>query len=302
MILATLTSALLLAQLPVTRYLPPRDVVGVPVCESCGVRLAAIGSTIDRLKASPRPHVRADAAADLARVRWTCHPEVVLALSDALLFDRKDDVREQAAESLARLGACDPVAHLSLRRAAMTDRDGEVRQEARKALASLPARCVADCPLCGPLSASSPEGLAGRRKDGPGIGHDHRDRTLARPRAGRTAVGSPAGGRSPAAADPGSLADPFDPGRASRTGERNAARPRAGPGRLARHHLDAGARRTGPPVERQAGDCADGSAPAGRPIPLRSGRKSSGTDHPSGDGRSRRFSVSDLPGASRRHS
>jgi hypothetical protein len=152
---ATLTAMFLLTQVGVGLPVGVRVAVVSPVCESCGVRFVAIGATIEQLKSSPRPHVREDAAEALARVRWTCHPEVVHALSDALMFDPKDDVREQAAESLAKMGACDPSAHQALRRAAMADRDGGVRREARKALASLPARFDIDCPLCNPVPTVS---------------------------------------------------------------------------------------------------------------------------------------------------
>ena len=133
--------ALVVAQSPV---------VGSPVCGSCGVRWVAIDSNIARLKGSHRPHEREDAAEVLGRVKWMCHPEVVHALADALRFDPKDDVREEAAESLERMGACDPEAHLALRKAALSDRDGGVRKKSRKALASLPSRCLADCMVCGP--------------------------------------------------------------------------------------------------------------------------------------------------------
>ena len=152
---ATLTAMLLLTQIGFGSPVGGRAVVVSPVCESCGGRFVAIGATIERLKSSPRPHVREDAAEALARVRWTCHPEVVHALSDALMFDPKDDVREEAAESLAKMGACDLSAHQALRRAAMADRDGGVRHEAKKALASLPARFEIDCPLCGPVPTVS---------------------------------------------------------------------------------------------------------------------------------------------------
>ncbi len=119
-------------------------------CDQCGVRYSAVQATIVRLQTSPKAHDREDAAENLGKVKWTCHPEVVHALAASLLCDPKDDVREEAAESLRKMGACDPEAHLALRKAAASDRDLGVRKKSRRALASLPNRCVAGCAVCGP--------------------------------------------------------------------------------------------------------------------------------------------------------
>jgi len=119
-------------------------------CAVCGVETRAVLAEIQCLQASPRGHRREDAAHDLRKVDWHCHPEVVSALATALLNDGKDDVREEAAESLGKLAAGTPEAHAALTMAAEADPDHGVRHEARKALKKLKGRCAGACQVCGP--------------------------------------------------------------------------------------------------------------------------------------------------------
>jgi hypothetical protein len=111
-------------------------------CEACGVRYSSIENTIHRLRTARKTDDREDAARALGRVRWQCHPEVVIALCNSLLGDPKDDVREEAAEALERLRAPLAEAHAALRRAAMTDSDSGVRKKSRRALQALPRETI----------------------------------------------------------------------------------------------------------------------------------------------------------------
>lgn len=120
----------------------------VVVCDECGVREAAVVSAIRCLTTSPRDEAREEAARALGHVKWSCHPEVITALSGALLRDPDWSVREQAAEALTRRGACDPEAHEALARAASRDPKLCVRLKARKGLRVMAGRCEGACAVC----------------------------------------------------------------------------------------------------------------------------------------------------------
>jgi hypothetical protein len=98
------------------------------------------------LQKSPRWRDRDRAAQELRHVDWRAHPEVVGALAFSLLNDPEEEVREEAAESLARMRPCLPEAREALRIAA-TDRDLMTRKWARRGLAALPAACRVPCPV-----------------------------------------------------------------------------------------------------------------------------------------------------------
>ena len=123
-------------------------------CEGCAGRPSALQAEVRTLRTSPRWKARDDAAEALRKFDWRRHPEAVFALRDALLADPKDDVREEAAESLKKMGACVPMVHEALSRAAATDPEDDVRDEARDALKAIGRRCVVECRVCG----SSPAG------------------------------------------------------------------------------------------------------------------------------------------------
>ena len=131
------------------------------VCDDCGVREAAVASAIRCLATSPVDDGRVLAARALRSVKWTCHPEIVTALSGALLHDPDWCVREEAAESLTRLGACDPEAHEALARASVRDPKLCVRLRARKGLKALAGRCDGDCSICDRPMVPGPGPIAG---------------------------------------------------------------------------------------------------------------------------------------------
>ncbi len=119
-------------------------------CDVCGIRRAAVLTEITRLRTCPKWRQRDDAAHALRRVDWHCHPEVVDALAYSLLRDCEEEVREEAAETLAKLAPCTPVAHQALRQAADCDPDHATRKWARRALKAMTRRCEAPCQACGP--------------------------------------------------------------------------------------------------------------------------------------------------------
>lgn len=120
-------------------------------CDECGAEASRAGKAIQVLRTSRKEGAREDAAEDLRKFDWRRHPEAVLALSDALVSDPSDDVREEAAESLGKMAPCVPAAHEALSLAAARDPDHGVRKEARQALGAMGRRCIADCRVCGPL-------------------------------------------------------------------------------------------------------------------------------------------------------
>lgn len=129
---------------------------GPGCCDVCGEETARIGSEIVRLQTCPKWRTRDDAAHALRRFDWRCHPEIVAALATALLRDCEEEVREEAAETLAKLAPCVPVAHEALRVAAACDPDHATRKWARRGLDRLDRRCVADCRICGPIVGAAP--------------------------------------------------------------------------------------------------------------------------------------------------
>src|SRR5947209_2833855 len=112
------------------------------LCITCGEPPAAILTDIQVLQTCPNWRERDRAARRLRRYDWHCHPEVAAVLATALLTDRCEEVREEAAESLTRLAPCVPEAHAALRHAADADPDRATRKWARRGLRALGGRCV----------------------------------------------------------------------------------------------------------------------------------------------------------------
>jgi hypothetical protein len=123
---------------------------GPGCCDVCGVEKAEVLATIARLQTCPDWRVRDDAAHDLRKFDWRCHPEIVAALSVALLKDCEEEVREEAAQSLSKMRTCLPIAHEALSKAARCDPDCATRLWARWGLKTFGRRCAADCDVCGP--------------------------------------------------------------------------------------------------------------------------------------------------------
>jgi hypothetical protein len=119
-------------------------------CDACGVGKGEVIAGIVRLQTCPNWRARDDAAHDLRKFDWRCHPEIVEALTAALVRDCEEEVREEAAESLVKMGACMPQAHEALARAARCDPDWATRHWARKGLKAFGRRCVDRCDVCGP--------------------------------------------------------------------------------------------------------------------------------------------------------
>ena len=111
------------------------------VCSDCGVRSGTILDLVVILQKAPDWHRRERAAHDLRRVDWHCHPDVVGALAYSLLNDPEGEVREEAAESLAKMRPNDPGAIEALKRAAGCD---PYRQARRAAIRGLNAYSLAD--------------------------------------------------------------------------------------------------------------------------------------------------------------
>lgn len=108
---------------------------------------------IRKLLTCPNWRERDDAAAALRQYDWECQPEIVDALSRAVVDDCHKEVREEAAESLAKLAPCVPCAHAALEQATGDPYHG-VRKWARRALKNMDRRCTAPCDVCGPSAIS----------------------------------------------------------------------------------------------------------------------------------------------------
>jgi HEAT repeats len=96
---------------------------------------------------------RDDAAHALRDHDWKEYPEIALILATSLQVDPSEEVREEAAESLAKLAPCLPEVHAALQSASVGDPDPATRRNARRALANLENRCEGSCVICGPAPA-----------------------------------------------------------------------------------------------------------------------------------------------------
>lgn len=162
MLTATIGTALLICQSVLGDHGHHRAKVGA--CDSCGEKNGEILATVSRLQTSPRWRDRDDAANDLRDFDWRCHPEVVGALAFTLLNDPEEEVREEAAESLAKMAPCLPVAHAALSQAAENEHDHATKHWVRKGLKALRGRCEGTCEVCVPGSSDAivlPTSIAG---------------------------------------------------------------------------------------------------------------------------------------------
>lgn len=123
---------------------------GPECCRACLVEQRTVINLIAIMQKHPNWRERDDAAHELREYDWRAHPEIAPSLAFTMLEDPHEEVREEAAETLAKLAPCDPSAHVALREAAVADPDHATRKWARRALAKLDHRCLDDCPICGP--------------------------------------------------------------------------------------------------------------------------------------------------------
>lgn len=125
-------------------------------CDVCGTETAEVVRLVQRLRCCPNWRTRDEAAHDLREFDWRCHPEISEALVTAMLRDCEEEVREEAAESLAKMAPCVPGVHEALARAAKCDPDFCTRKWAKRGLKALGKRCVSDCVVCGPVAGPMP--------------------------------------------------------------------------------------------------------------------------------------------------
>ncbi len=116
-------------------------------CTTCDEESPAVARQIHRLQ-SAGWIARKKAARALRSYDWKSHPEAAEALAEALLHDDCRLVRQQAAESLAKMRPCLPTVHEAVARAARCDRSLLARHWAKKALKSLGKTCVESCSIC----------------------------------------------------------------------------------------------------------------------------------------------------------
>jgi hypothetical protein len=129
---------------------------GPGCCGSCLSEYREVQGLLVEMQHHANWRRRDDAAHELREFDWRRHPELAPALAYTMLNDCHEEVREEAAESLAKLAPCDGSAHLALRQASLSDPDHATRKWARRALDRLDGRCLTDCPLCGPVPEIGP--------------------------------------------------------------------------------------------------------------------------------------------------
>ncbi len=119
-------------------------------CSVCVDENPEVQKQIVRLQSCPGWMARRKAARALRRYDWKSHPEAADALAEAVLHDDCSLVRQEAAESLAKMRPCLPTVHEAVARAAKCDSSLLTRAWAKKALRAIGKSCVAECSICGP--------------------------------------------------------------------------------------------------------------------------------------------------------
>ena len=126
------------------RTVPEPVVVSPPPvtsCDTCGVRFSIVDAEIYCMQHDPRWRKRDNAANHLRDYDWQCHPQIVTALVTTMLRDCHEEVREEAAESLAKMAPCLPEVHAALRKSALCDPDHATRKWARRGLERVAMNC-----------------------------------------------------------------------------------------------------------------------------------------------------------------
>lgn len=122
-----------------------------PCCDTCGTETARVHALIYTMQTHPKWRQRDNAAHALRKYDAHCHPEIGSALAATMLHDCEEEVREEAAESLAKLAPCQPDVHAALVQASKCDPDHATRKWANRALRNLKDECVAACSVCEPV-------------------------------------------------------------------------------------------------------------------------------------------------------
>ncbi len=151
MFTATVSAVLLLASSAGVLHCSHDKVQGE--CTICVEETSAMQAQISRLESCSGWMARRKAARALRKYDWKCHPEAAEALAGALMNDDCGLVRQEAAESLARMRPCLPTVHAAVARAAKCDSSFLTRCWAKKALKSLGKSCEETCSICGPGSS-----------------------------------------------------------------------------------------------------------------------------------------------------
>ncbi len=146
----------IVAPATIVRTVPEPVVVSPPpvsCCDTCGVRFSVVDAEIYRMQHDPRWRKRDNAANHLRDYDWQCHPQIVPALVTTMLRDCHEEVREEAAESLAKMAPCLPEVHAALRKSALCDPDHATRKWARRGLERVARKCEGPCSICGPVES-----------------------------------------------------------------------------------------------------------------------------------------------------
>ncbi len=117
-------------------------------CVTCCEEQPGVQEQIAKLQSCSGWVTRRKAARALRKYDWKCHPEAVEALAGALLHDRQCLVRQEAAESLAKMKPRLPSAHQAVTQAARDDSSLFTRLTAKKALKAIGKSCVETCSAC----------------------------------------------------------------------------------------------------------------------------------------------------------
>ena len=119
-------------------------------CTVCAEETSAVHAQITRLESCSGWMARRRAARALRKYDWKCYPEAAEALAAALTNDDCGLVRQEAAESLARMRPCLATVHEAVARAVKCDSSLLTRCSAKKALKSLGKTCAEPCSICEP--------------------------------------------------------------------------------------------------------------------------------------------------------
>lgn len=117
-------------------------------CDTRATEISRVQSLICTMQTHQKWQKRDDAAHALRKFDAHCHPEIGSALAATLLHDCHEEVREEAAETLAKLAPCQPDVHAALIQSSRCDPDHATRKWANRALRNLKDECLTACNIC----------------------------------------------------------------------------------------------------------------------------------------------------------